>query len=168
MAISMQADADAFDSDAFDSSRRAWLRGAVAVGAGSLLLTARPSSVAAEGDLAAAIRNFTGGVAPTEGRIHLEIAPLVENGNAVPITVDVDTLMTPTDHVKSIAVFNERNPQRDVVVFTLGPRCGRGRVATRIRLATSQKLVALARMNDDSFRQHSVDVIVTLAACVES
>jgi sulfur-oxidizing protein SoxY len=150
------------------AARRVWLREAVALGAGTLLLTARPSSLAAEGDLAAAIRAFTGGATPIEGRIHLEIAPLVENGNAVPITVDVDTLMTPTDHVKSIAVFNERNPQRDVVVFTLGPRCGRGRVATRIRLATSQKLVALARMNDGSYRQHTVDVIVTLAACVES
>ena len=144
------------------------MRDALALGAGTLLLTVRPSSVAAEGDLAAAIRGFTGGASPTEGRMHLEIAPLVENGNAVPITVDVDTLMTPTDHVKAIAVFNERNPQRDVVVLTLGPRCGRGRVATRIRLATSQKLVAVARMNDDSYRQHTVDVIVTLAACVES
>ena len=73
-----------------------------------------------------------------------------------------------SEHVRRIAVFNERNPQRDVVVFTLGPRAGRARVATRIRLATSQKLVAVAQLSDGSWWQHGVDVIVTLAACVES
>ena len=71
-------------------------------------------------------------------------------------------------HVKAIVVFNERNPQRDVVLFTLGPRAGRAKVSTRIRLATSQKLVAVAQLSDGTFWQRSVDVIVTLAACVES
>ena len=64
--------------------------------------------------------------------------------------------------------FNELNPQRDVAVFTLGARAGRAKVATRVRLATSQRLVAVAQMSDGTYWQHAVDVIVTLAACVES
>ena len=75
--------------------------------------------------------------------------------------------MTAADHVTEIAVFNEKNPLKDVARFSLGPRCGRAEVATRIRLATSQKLVALARMNDGSIWSDTVDVIVVLAACIE-
>ena len=75
--------------------------------------------------------------------------------------------MTAAEHVQSLAVFNELNPGCDVAIFTLGPRAGRASVSTRIRLATSQKLVALARFNDGSVWSHSVDVIVTLAACIE-
>ena len=151
--------------DRASATRRDLLRTAVAAGA---LLTVRPMARAADRDLATAIRTFTAGAAVAEGKVRFEIAELVENGNAVPITVSVDSPMTPADHVEAIAVFNERNPQRDVVVFTLGPRAGRARVATRIRLATSQRLVAVARLSDGTHWQQGVDVIVTLAACVES
>ncbi len=120
------------------------------------------------GDLAAAIRAHTGNAAVREGRVKLEIDLLVENGNAVPLTVSVESPMTSADHVKSIVIFNERNPQREVANFMLGPRSGRARVSTRIRLATSQKLIAIAQMNDGSFWSHSVEVIVTLAGCVET
>ncbi len=147
------------------ATRRQVLGSALVAG---MAIAVRPAAVAAEGDLAAAIRTFASGAPVASGRVHLEIAALVENGNAVPISVSVDSPMTADDHVRAIAVFNERNPQRDVVVFSLGPRAGRARVATRIRLATSQKLVAVAQMSDSSFWQESVDVIVTLAACVES
>ena len=101
------------------------------------------------------------------GRVALEIAALVENGNVVPITVAVDSPMTAADHVTTIALFNERNPERDVARFQLGPRAGRARVSTRIRLATSQRLVAVAAMSDGTWWSGSADVVVTLAACVE-
>ena len=133
--------------------------------AGALWL--RPAGAAAD-DLAAAIAAFAGGAPVRAGRVRLDIAPLVENGNVVPIGVSVDSPMTESDHVSAVAVFNERNPQRDVAVFHLGPRAGRATVATRIRLATSQQLVAVAKLSDGSCWSHSVDVIVTLAACVES
>ena len=126
------------------------------------------SALAAPEDLAAAIAAFAAGAPVRAGRVALDIAPLVENGNAVPISVSVDSPMTELDHVQAIAVFNERNPQRDVGVFRIGVRAGRARISTRIRLATSQKLVAVAQMNDGSCWTHSVDVIVTLAACVET
>ena len=93
---------------------------------------------------------------------------MVENGNVVPITVLVDSPMTAASHVKAIAVFNEKNQQHEVVKFTLGPRYGKAGVSTRIRLATTQKLVAVAQMSDGTFWSHTVDVIVTLAACIET
>ena len=118
-------------------------------------------------ELAAAIKQFAGGVPVSEGRVEFDIAPLVENGNTVPITVRVQSAMSEADHVKVIAIFNESNPQRDVANFYLGPRAGRATVATRIRLATSQQLVAVAKMSDGSCWSKKVDVLVTLAACVE-
>jgi len=118
-------------------------------------------------ELAAAIKQFADGVPVTEGRVEFDIAPLVENGNTVPITVRVQSAMSEADHVKAIAIFNQRNPQRDVANFHLGPRAGRATVATRIRLATSQQLVAVAKMSDGSCWSKTVDVLVTLAACVE-
>jgi len=114
-----------------------------------------------------AIRAFTGGASVREGRVKFEISPLVENGNAVPVTVEVDSPMTAADHVRRIALFNERNPQADVAVFHLSPRSGRARVATRIRLAASQTVVALAETSDGAFWSAKANVIVTLAACIE-
>lgn len=114
-----------------------------------------------------AIDAFTGGRTPVEGRVKLAIDTLVENGNVVPVSVSVDSPMTAADHVRRIALFTENNPQPEVVVFHLGPRNGRATVATRMRLATSQRVIALAQMSDGSVSRHSVEVVVTLAACLE-
>jgi sulfur-oxidizing protein SoxY len=142
----------------------------LAAGGGLLLaLQSRPArAVSATSSLQDMIDHWAAGRPVQEGRVTLEIAPLVENGNAVPITVRVDSPMSATDRVLEIVVFNQRNPQRDVVRFAFGPASGRAEVATRIRLATSQQLVALARLADGSQWSHRVDVIVTLAACIES
>lgn len=147
----------------YQSRRRQLL--AAGLGLGACVLV-RPAAATPE-ELQAAIHAYTGGAALQTGRVKLDIATIVDNGNTVPITVTVDSPMTAADHVAAIAVFNERNPQREVAKFTLGPRAGRASVSTRIRLATSQKLVAVARMNDGSFWSHSVDVIVSIAACLE-
>lgn len=134
-----------------------------------LALQWRPAAAASGPDsLQAVVQRWAGGRPLGEGRIAFEVAPLVENGNAVPVSVTVDSPMTAADHVQEIVIFNERNPQRDVARFTLTPACGRAQVDTRIRLATSQRLVALARLSDGSQWARHVDVIVTLAACVES
>lgn len=143
-----------------DNARRKLLAGLAA------LVVVRPVFATPE-ELAAAIKAFTGGAVARSGKVRLEIAQLVDNGNAVPVTVSVDSPMTAADHVTAIAIFNERNPQTDVAKFTLGPRSGKAVVSTRIRLATSQKLVALARMSDGTFWTGGADVIVTLAACIE-
>lgn len=135
-------------------------------GLGSVLL--RPAALSATpAALQAAVDAFTGGAAVRDGRVTLDISPLVENGNAVPVTVSVASAMTAADHVRRIALFTERNPQPEVAVFHLGPANGLAAVGTRMRLATSQTIVALAQLSDGSFWQQRVEVLVTLAACVE-
>jgi sulfur-oxidizing protein SoxY len=126
----------------------------------------RPAS-ATPASMQTAIDAFTAGRTPREGRVLLEIAPLVENGNAVPVSVAVQSAMTDADHVQRIALFTEGNPEPQVAVFHLGPHNGQARVATRMRLATSQAVVALAVFDDGSVWQQRVQVLVTLAACVE-
>ena len=130
------------------------------------VLTLRPAG-ATPAMLAAAIRNVVGTAVVRTGKVKLDVPPLVENGNTVPMTVSVASPMTPDDHVKSIHIFNEKNPQPNIGNFHLGPSCGRAQVSTRIRLADSQKIVAIARLSDGSFWSVSAEVIVTLAACTE-
>ncbi len=115
-----------------------------------------------------ALAAFANGSNIREGRIRLEIPPLVENGNLVGATVTVDSPMTEADHVKRIAFFNEKNPQADMAVFHLGPRAGRAYVSTRLRLATTQVITAACEMSDGGFWSSEAHVIVTLAACVET
>ncbi len=117
--------------------------------------------------LATLVNQYAAGGVVREGRVKFDIAPLVDNGNSVPIEITVDSPMTQSQHVVGIAVFNEKNPQNDVAQFTLSPLSGRARVATRIRLATSQQLVAVAQMNDGSCWTHTVEVLVTIASCIE-
>ncbi len=117
--------------------------------------------------LDAAIAEFSRGGKVTTGKVKFEIAELIDNGNAVPITVSVDSPMTEANHVVAIAVFNEKNPQREMIKTKLSPLAGRAQLSTRIRLATSQKLTAIAEMNDGSFFSHTVEVVVALAACIE-
>lgn len=126
----------------------------------------RPAGASTE-RLEAAIRAFAGEATIRPGRVRLEVPPLVENGNAVPLTVAVDSAMTPEDRVLRIAVFNERNPQPHVITALLGPRAGRASLSTHIRLSTSQRLVAVAETGDGVFWSDSAQVVVTLAACVE-
>ena len=113
----------------------------------------------------AAIVAFTGGSPVRDGRVRLDISPLVENGNTVPVSISVPGL--DGAGVRRLALFTERNPQPEVAVFQLGLLAGRAWVATRMRLATSQTVVAMAQLADGSCWQHRVDVVVTLAACVE-
>jgi sulfur-oxidizing protein SoxY len=115
----------------------------------------------------AAIRRFTGGAPVRPGRVALDVPPLVENGNAVPLAVTVESPMSEADHVRRIAVFNDKNPQPNVLTVALGPRAGRAHVTTRIRLADSQTVTAIAEMSDGGYWSVTADAIVTLAACVE-
>lgn len=113
------------------------------------------------------VTQYAAGGTVREGRVKLDISPLVENGNSVPIEITVESPMTREQHVTGIAIFNEKNPQNDVALFTVSPLSGRARVATRIRLAGSQQLVVVAKMNDGSCWTHTVDVLVTTTSCIE-
>ena len=114
-----------------------------------------------------AIGKVVGNAPVQEGRVRLDVPPLIDNGNAVPLAVEVDSPMTEADHVKAIHIFTERNPQPNVLTAHLGPRAGKARVATRARIADTGTVVAIAQMSDGSFWSHSVKVIVTLSACLE-
>ena len=151
-----------------DTTRRQFLglAGTAALLGAVPIVTLRPAE-ATPAMLTSAIRNVVGEAAVRTGKVKLDMPPLVENGNTVPMTVSVANPMTPQDYVKSIHVFNEKNPQPNIGNFYLGPHAGRAQISTRIRLADSQKIVAIARLSDDTFWSVSVDVIVTLAACTE-
>ena len=150
------------------STRRQFLglAGGAAVLGTVPIVTLQPAE-ATPATLTAAIRAVAGEAAVRTGKVKLDVPPLVENGNTVPMTVSVSSPMTADDHVKSIHVFNEKNPQPNVGNFHLGPHAGRAQISTRIRLADSQRIVAIARLSDDSFWSATVDVVVTLAACTE-
>jgi sulfur-oxidizing protein SoxY len=150
------------------STRRQFLgfAGGIAVAGAIPIVTVRPLQ-ATPAMLASAIRNVVGSAEVHTGKVKLDIPPLVENGNTVPMTVSVASPMTPEDHVKSIHVFNEKNPQPNIGNFYISLAAGRAQVSTRIRLADSQKVVAIAQLSDGSFWSASVDVVVTLAACTE-
>lgn len=147
------------------ATRRQFLTVAGGVATGAFVCL-RPAS-ATPASMASAIRQVTGEAVVQPGKVRLEVPPLVENGNTVSLTVSVTSPMTAADHVKSIHIFNEKNPQPNVAEFHLGPRAGRALVLTRIRLADTQSIIAIARMSDGSLWSGKADVIVTLAACVE-
>lgn len=139
--------------------------GAVATGAQAQL----PPNVAAlrQAALQEAVRKVTGGARVQRGKVKLDLPPLIDNGNAVPLSVTVESPMTPADHVRAIHVFTEKNPQPNVIGAQLGPRAGRARIATRARIADTGTVLAIAQMSDGSFWSDSVNVVVTLSACLE-
>ena len=145
-------------------TRRTFLE--LAGGAAIAVVTIRPLA-ATPAMLNSAIRNVVGEAPVRTGKVTLDIPPLVENGNTVPMTVKVASPMTEQEYVKSIHVFVEKNPQPNVGNFYIGAAAGRAQVATRIRLADTPKVVAIARLSDDTFWSTSVDIVVTLAACTE-
>lgn len=148
-------------------SRRDMLKAGATLTLGSVgLAIARPSQ-AMPATIKEAIAEVTGPAEIKRGRVKLDIPPLVENGNTVPCTVSVESPMTAEDHVKAIHVFSEKNPQPNVISVHLGPRAGRAVVSTRIRLADTQTVMAIAEMSDGSFWSDRLDVLITLGACLE-
>ena len=113
------------------------------------------------------IREATGGVLPQVGRVSLTLPTLAESGHSVRLRVRVESPMTRQAHVKQIHLFSEKNPRPVIARFSLGPQAGRAEVHTRIRLAGSQQVVAVAVMNDGTAWMASAEVVVTAAACVE-
>jgi len=151
------------------SSRRRFLSRTGQLAAGAAIVSLMPASPGRASPRATQelIRKIVGEASLQPGKVKLDVPPLVENGNAVPLAVSVDSPMTEADHVKAIHVVNEKNPQPHVISVTLGPGAGKASLSTRIKLADSQQVTAIAEMNDGSFWSGSADVIVTIAACVE-
>jgi sulfur-oxidizing protein SoxY len=148
-----------------DMDRRHVLLGTGAIALGGL--SGGPALATPE-MMTSAIEKALAGKVAKPGRIKLEVSPLAENGNSVPVTINVESPMTAADHVKTIYMFAPENPQPDMVRFHLGPRSGRARVQTSVRLATSQRIQAIAVMNDGSAWMDSAEVIVTMSACLDA
>lgn len=139
--------------------------GAVATGAQAQLT---PNLAALrKAALEEAVRKVVGNAPLRPGKVKLDLPPLIENGNSVPLTVSVDSPMTEADHVRAIHVFTEKNPQPNVISAFLGPRAGRARLLTRARIADTGTVTAVAQLSDGSFWSDSVQVVVTLSACLE-
>jgi sulfur-oxidizing protein SoxY len=146
-------------------SRRTALAGAVSV---LVLPLAEGAAVAAPEDMAAAMAEALGKVASIKpGRVKIELPELAENGNSVPLKINVESPMSAADHVKTIYIFSEKNPVPNVVRFHLGPRSGVARVQTSIRLAGTQRITAVAQMSDGTLWSGGANVIVTQAACLD-
>jgi len=148
------------------ASRRDVLLAGIA-GLGATVLKIEPAAATPE-TMQRAIRQIVGEAPVRKGKVTIDVPALVENGNTVALAIEVQSPMTAQDYVKAIHVFNEKNPQPNVISAHLGPHAGRAKVATRFRLADTQTIVAIAELSDGSFWSASADVIVTLAACLES
>ena len=148
--------------------RRQWLKkiqhiGLLTLGVWFIPLTA----FAKKEDAMKVIQEITGGKPVIDGKVKLVIPPLVENGNLVVLKLSVDSPMTVNDYVKSIHVIAEGNPLPNIFTVYLTPRSGTANITTRVRLADSQTVWAIAQMSDGSFYRGSAETLVTLSACTE-
>jgi|SRR2546425_7163655 len=113
------------------------------------------------------IVSFTKGASVMPGRVKLDLPEIADTGYSVSMTVSVASPMTEADHVKTILVMAEKNPQRDVCWFYLGPRAGKAEVSSRIRLNGTQRVVAVAQLADGTFWSDAVHIEVHEAACTD-
>lgn len=115
----------------------------------------------------ALLREITGGLPLRVGRVVVDTPPLADNGHSVPVRIVVDSPMNAADHVRRITILAERNPRPVVASFMLGPHSGRAEIATRIRLADIQDVLAVAQLSDGTCWMGGAHVIVTELACLE-
>lgn len=139
-------------------------RRGVLIAAGGIGLLAREAAATPEA-VASLLGQFLGGEPAATGRVTLDLPAIAEDGNTVPLTVKVESPMTEADHVATIWILAERNPEPVVAVFHLSPLSGRAELSTRIRLARTQTVIAAARMSDGSAHLARAEVKVTVGGC---
>ncbi len=150
------------------ASRRAFLR---VLGFGAALAAAlksvRAAIIEVPADPAEALRSVIGAAKPTKAKVALEMPYITETGTSVAMAVTVDSPMTEADHVTAIHVFADGNPVPRVASVQLGPRAGKAQFSTRIRLARSQRVTAIAQMKDGSWWYDQREINVAQGACVD-
>ena len=134
--------------------------GALVVGGSGFMATPALSS-----EVEDLISEFTGGVEPGSGKISLGAPQIAENGNTVPINVNVESPMSEDDHVSEVMVVAPANPSPGVVRFKFTAMSGKAAASTRIRLAKTQELIAIAKMSDGTFVRDAKMVKVTIGGC---
>jgi sulfur-oxidizing protein SoxY len=142
-------------------------RGFVAAGVALITTTSLfgPAAKAGLPEVEAAIAEILGGNTAEEGRISLDLPEIAENGNTVPLTVEIESPMTEDDYVKAVHLFADGNPVPTVAKMNFTPRSGEAVASTRIRLAKTQKIHAVAEMSDGSFFTAAQEVKVTIGGC---
>ncbi len=142
-------------------------RRVLAVGAlGGIVAALAPRlAVAKPEDVAAAIKKLYGDKAIAAGKVKLEMPQIAENGNVVPMTVSVESPMTDGDYIKAVHVFAEGNPIPAVATFYFTPMCGKAVCSTRIRMATTQNIVAVAETSKGELYTGKTEVKVTIGGC---
>lgn len=146
-------------------SRRRYLSALGLLGISSWIV---PSlSMAKKPEAMEAIAKIIGSNTIRDGRVKLVIPPLVESGNLVVLKLSIESPMTANDYVKAVHVVSEANPSPNMFTAYFTPRSGRAELTTRVRLADSQRVWAIAQMSDGSFWQGYADTLVTLSACTE-
>jgi sulfur-oxidizing protein SoxY len=149
------------------TTRREFLIATGSLASGITVAAAARDADATPAQMQEALRKLTGNATIRRGKVKLDLPPLIDNGNAVPMTVSVESPMTPADYVKAIHVVTEKNPRPNVVSAYLGPRAGRAGLSTRVRIADTQTVTAVAELSDGTFWAGTADVVVTLSACLE-
>jgi len=144
--------------------RRDFVLGAGAAAAATALLSASAGAVWAK-EFSEIVKSAVGDGKPTEGKVSLELPEIAENGNTVPFAVSVESPMTEDDYVKSVHVFAEKNPNPEVVVFHFSPMSGKASAKSRMRLATTQDVVAVATMSSGALFIGKRTVKVTIGGC---
>ncbi|HEX5212600.1 MAG TPA: thiosulfate oxidation carrier protein SoxY [Pseudolabrys sp.] len=145
-------------------SRRATLL----LGAGGAALTVVGWNGRAQADVKAAaeqIAKFTGGKAAEKGKITIELPEIAENGNTVPLSISVDAPMTADNYVSDVLVVAEGNPNPGVATFHFSTMSGKAEASTRIRLATTQNIVVVAKTSKGEFYTGQKLVKVTIGGC---
>ena len=137
----------------------------IAIGAAAAAASSAAPAFAAKNDADDLIRKFTGGKTAAEGRVRLDLPEIAENGNTVPMTVSVESPMTEQSYVSDVLVVAEGNPRGGVATFHFSPASGVAEVNTRIRLAETQNVIAIAKMNDGTVFKTSKQVKVTIGGC---
>lgn len=138
---------------------------AITAGAIATAMTGASGPAFAANDSAELINKFTGGKSAAPGRVKLDLPEIAENGNTVPMTVSVESPMTEQSYVKDVLIVTDGNPRGGVATFHFSPASGAAEANTRIRLATTQNVIAVAKMNDGSFFTASKQVKVTIGGC---
>jgi sulfur-oxidizing protein SoxY len=141
----------------------------LALGAGGAVLVVTLGDVApalaTPAEAAAAIAKFTGGKTAEQGRITIELPEIAENGNTIPLSVSVDHPMTADNYVSEILVVSDGNPRPGVALFHFTPMSGRALAATRIRLASTENVIVVAKTNDGKLFTVQKQVKVTIGGC---
>lgn len=142
-------------------------REALAVGAAIAATAVVPGLARAQAanNAAQVIDGFTGGKAPGTGKIKLELPDVAENGASVPLTFTVDSPMTDASFVSEAIIVSEGNPNALIATLIFTPLAGKAEAAVRIRLATTQNVVVVAKMNDGATFIEKKQVKVTIGGC---